>query len=38
LIDGQSNYETLLSHCGMPRLWALRALSDLVDAKVIRLV
>lgn len=38
LIDGQSNYETLLSHCGMPRLWALRALSDLLDARVIRLV
>jgi hypothetical protein len=38
LIDGQSTYETLLSHCGMPRLWALRALSDLLDARVIRLV
>jgi len=38
LIDGQSTYETLLSHCGMPRLWALRALSELVDARVIRLV
>lgn len=38
LIDGQSTYEALLSHCGMPRLWALRALSELVDARVIRLV
>jgi hypothetical protein len=38
LIDGQSTYETLLSHCGMPRLWVLRALSELLDARVIRLV
>lgn len=38
LIDGQSTYETLLAHSGMPRLWALRALSELLDARVIRLV
>jgi hypothetical protein len=38
LIDGSSHYEALLAHCGMPRLWALRTLVELLDARVIRLV
>jgi hypothetical protein len=37
-IDGQTHYEALLAHCGMPRLWALRTLVELLDARVIRLV
>jgi hypothetical protein len=37
-IDGKTHYEALLAHCGMPRLWALRTLVELVDARVIRLV
>lgn len=38
LIDGATHYEALLAHCGMPRLWALRTLVELLDARVIRLV
>lgn len=38
LVDGVAHYEALLAHCGMPRLWALRTLVELLDARVIRLV
>lgn len=38
LIDGETHYEALLAHCGMPRLWALRTFVELLDARVIRLV
>ncbi|HEX6239303.1 MAG TPA: hypothetical protein VFZ61_00360 [Polyangiales bacterium] len=38
LVDGRSHYEALLAHCGMPRLWALRTLVELLEARVIRLV
>lgn len=37
-IAAHPDYESLLAHCGMPRLWALRALVELLDARVIRLV
>lgn len=38
LIDGEAEYESLVARSGMPRLWALRALVELLDARVVRLV
>jgi hypothetical protein len=38
LVDGVAHYEALLAQCGMPRLWVLRTLVELLDARVIRLV
>jgi hypothetical protein len=38
LVDGVAHYDVLLAHTGTPRLWALRTLVELLDARVIRLV
>jgi hypothetical protein len=37
-MDGKSDYEAVLAHSSMPRLAALRALVELLEARVIRLV
>ena len=37
-IEDDCLYEELLARCSMPRLWALRSLVELLDARVIRLV
>jgi hypothetical protein len=37
-VDGESDYEAVLAQSSMPRLAALRALVDLLEARVIRLV
>ena len=37
-IHAHPDYEALLAHSAMPRLWALRSLVELLDARVIRLV
>jgi hypothetical protein len=37
-IHAHPDYEVLLAHSGMPRLWSLRTLVELLDARVIRLV